>query len=715
MSKIKTILLIVSVALTLSINIKAQDTLSAYHFLEAKNTSPLITIKGEEFRRFPSSNFLDAVNGFFPWVFALKPNANDFIFVVNGFLLTDVNSISLNDIEAVSFCGTSLQGSLYPLSKAGTFYITTRRFTGNKPIISFNSQYNFISSGKRQVTNTTQNGRIEEKETNYNTRYALVNHASLLTGGKKWELYAAAQLDNNALPDGNSRTFSGFQRIYLTDTLLSITKQKNNNFRSFARFNYKPLSNLSIGISGTYFNGTSISNSTSNSYTTDYKQRSTGKSKTTLPYYNGAAFAEWNPLRNLRSHTSFEYTNEHLDDLNERTGNLISYSSGPTSGSFTASDVTGFKSSRSLLRNKTEYSFASSGKIQIGVSNVFSYFNQTIKYQKLSVSQPANGGLPSSSGSEMFSKEKLTSLNPGFHITYNNLFSFNAGFAFLINNGVSKYTAASRSNPYASLMFNVKNLLKLNQHISRFDISVNYDNLNKNNWQNNWLPVNADLSAFSQSINFGAPVFSPNTVFYPNPALEKILLKNKILSVEANAAFLGNKLLAGLAWRELQSESIFINELMVSTGITISAPFKGKEVKHSIAIYAAAAIIDQAQKKWNIRVNILAVPRYSYKFDDKLLPDILLANQQLQIGLQNNFTYKNWFGQLNGLVAVNKKAINTFLLNYLVVGYHYPDNPNKFLRQTSLFVQARNILSSTGSKNYYGYYAYAGAGLNFTF
>jgi len=714
MSKIL-ITLMLSCALASAMNSKAQDSLKSNLSSEISKRPPLITVKGEELRRFPSGNFLDAVNGFFPWVFSLNPNANDFMFVVNGFLLTDINSISLNDIEEVSFCGTSLQGSFYPLTKAGTFYISTRKYNDNNPLISFNSQYNFISSSKRQTVNTTQYGPVYEEETKYKSRYALTNHASVLTGGKKWELYASAQLDNTALPVNDTRIFSRYQGITRIDTLLAAAKQQSNNFRSFARLNYKPANTLALGISGTYYNGTANNNSNSTSYTPDYKRINTGNSKTTLPYFNGAAFVDWQPLHNLSSHTSFEYTNEYLDYLNDGEGTLSSYSTSTNSGSFSANDIKSLKSSRSLLRNKTEYIFSSAGKLQAGVSNVFSYFNQTIKYHQQSVFQPANGGFPSSGGSDMFLKERLTSINPGFSISYNELVSLNAGFAFLINKGVSKYTTASRSNPYAALLFDVQKLLKLEKQFSRFDVTINYDNLNKNTSQMNWLPGGENLSLLQPSAAIGLSGFGFGTSVIPNPSLNNILLKNSMLSVEANTGFLSNRLSVGLAWRLMQSESIYYEQNNFPGGGGITIPLKGKQVQHSIAIYAAAAIIDQPQKKWKLRFNVLSIPRYNYIFDYKARPDIVLANQQVQLGLQNNFTYKNWFGQLNGLVAVNKKAINTFLLNYVTVGYQLAEQPKNFLKQTSLFLQARNILSSTNAKNTYGYYAYAGAGVNFTF
>ena len=125
----KKFLLCSTLALWISVSLIAQDSTSSQQpgASSLYSAAPLITIKGEEIRRFPSNNFLDAVNGLFPWVFSLTPNREDFLFVVNGFLLTDVNSLSLNDIEEITFTRNNLNGGLYPFSRDGTFFITMKK------------------------------------------------------------------------------------------------------------------------------------------------------------------------------------------------------------------------------------------------------------------------------------------------------------------------------------------------------------------------------------------------------------------------------------------------------------------------------------------------------------------------------------------------------------------------------------------------------------
>jgi hypothetical protein len=78
-------------------------------------------VKGDEIRRFPSIDFLQAVNGLFPWVFSQQPNPNEFLFVVDGFILTDINSISPMTLTRSYSLRDNAYGTLFPFSCAGTF------------------------------------------------------------------------------------------------------------------------------------------------------------------------------------------------------------------------------------------------------------------------------------------------------------------------------------------------------------------------------------------------------------------------------------------------------------------------------------------------------------------------------------------------------------------------------------------------------------------
>ncbi len=51
----------------------AQDSTLENDATPWQKPQQLMVVKGEEFRRFPSGNFLDALNGVFPWVFSQHP------------------------------------------------------------------------------------------------------------------------------------------------------------------------------------------------------------------------------------------------------------------------------------------------------------------------------------------------------------------------------------------------------------------------------------------------------------------------------------------------------------------------------------------------------------------------------------------------------------------------------------------------------------------
>ncbi|MEP7108642.1 MAG: hypothetical protein ABI760_11680 [Ferruginibacter sp.] len=671
----------------------------------------LIIIKGEEFRRFPSGSFLDAVNGLFPWVFSLAADANNFLFVVNGFLTPDINSISLYDIEEVSFMRNNLNGSLYPFSKAGTFYITTHKFAAGKAVFSFNTQYNIIRDKDGYMPSTTTGGIARTQSSKNKVGYLLSTHASALAGGKKWELYVSAQLDKLTTPKGRNTTVSTYTGINLKDSTLINSIQKQLNFRSFAQFSYRFSSKLQFGITGSYFHGTTNRDTTSSGYYTDGTVNAVNEIRSTLPFYHTGAFGYWAPLPKLSIRVSIEYAADRLNDNNEYVANILGFGNPDHTSTSTAETV--LHSNRFLLRNELKYNFISGPKFQSGFSTVFSYLQQKQNYNYSAVSKDGYGGT-AARGSTINVGQKLTSLNPGFYFSLHKIFSGYAGYAFLLNKGISRFTAASKSNPYAGIVFDIKNIFNAGDKLNRFDLSLEYGDLTRNNANNNWLPAVANPSQFFPSpvLGFTISPFNPST--FPNSSLANIFLKNRLITIQVNTALFNNRLAVGAEWSKLQSEYIY-NYLTNFGGSVFSVNVKDKESQKGAAAYLAAKMIDQPAIAWTIRLNVLFLPPAGFQLNATINPAIISLKDQFQAGLQNKVSYKKWYAQLNGLMALNNKKVNSFLLNYLLAGYGFSGESNRLLNKVSLFVQARNLISSGPSKDYYGYFTYGGAGISLIF
>jgi hypothetical protein len=704
------ILSLIAIALFVGECVASQDTLLLQNSRTPNphSPAPLIVVKGDEIRRFPGTNFMDAVNGLFPWVSSLSPDANEFLFVVNGFVLPDINSLSLNDIEEVTFVKNDLNGRLFPFSRAGTFYVTTRKHTGAKATINFNSQYNAVwQQNNRNGQNVTTSPVITSKQ-NFDNKagHLLSNQSSLLAGGNKWELYLSAQLDQSAGPTNASTTISTNQ-LNRKDTSVYNARDRFLNVRSFAQFIYRSSATLEFGITGSYFHGDLQQNRTQADYNPTGSFTGAYRSKSVLPYYHGGAFINWQPLKNLSNRVSAEYANDELteDGSNQTIGTSTAFPS-----------ITSVKTSRALLKNKRlllrdelKYNFVTNSRIRAGVSTVFSYLDQEpdFAYNEF---MTTTGGAASASGSTMHYKQKLTSLNPAFYFSYNNILSAYGGYAFLLNKDISKASSSDRSNPYAGLVFDFKQMTRSTK-ISRLDLSLTYADMARNNANNYWLPGIANAAQFfpSSIMSFGTsiPVFS-----IPNPSLANIILKNRLAAVEANAGFKNNKLLIGAAYNELRSDFIYLYNFSFG-GVNSVMALRAIEKKHGVSGYVAAKLIDKQSKSWLLRFNAL-LSNADYDLQNNNVPSIKLKDE-FQAGLQNHFTYKKWYGQVNGLMQLNDNTVNTFILNYLLVGYNFSGRKSNMMNKVSIFAHARNLLASSSSRNYYHYYSYGGAGINLTF
>lgn len=251
----KKFLLCFTLVLGISFLLTAQDSVSLKHSSSSNpySAAPLITIKGEDIRRFPSNNFLDAVNGLLPWVFYLTPNSNDFLFVVNGFLLMDVNNISLNDIEDVTFKRNNLNGGLYPFSRAGTFFITLKKASEYKPLFSFNSQYNTASNNDGVTAFVQRPGSMVNESNKNKAGHLFSTHGSMQAAGKKWNLYVSAQLDQSAVPTTDKNINVSYTYSDQKDSSRFFESQRQLNIRSFAQFTYRLSAAVNVGIYGSYF------------------------------------------------------------------------------------------------------------------------------------------------------------------------------------------------------------------------------------------------------------------------------------------------------------------------------------------------------------------------------------------------------------------------------------------------------------------------------
>jgi hypothetical protein len=703
-----------------SLHIFSQDSLHSKNNTEYKNiypASPLIVIKGDEIRRFPSTNFLDAVNGLFPWVLSETPDPNNFLFVLNGYLLPDINGLSLEDIDEIVFTRNNLNGDLYPLSRAGIFYIKTKITNNNKPEINFNSQYNTVWNKNAQVLPAVSlfPGYSMENHIMNKPGHFFRNQLSLAAGGKKLHLYTSLQLDAIQEPHLYQKRFIEPTGLY-SDTTESNLKTRTTHLKAFLNLGYNFTDKLNAGISANYFNGQRKENSEWTDYLGYYSSYYITQSKTPLPYYYIGSFINWNLLHNLRNKFSFEYSDNSFNYT--QTTELKSYLNGILNLQRTTITTTNPYNKNYLFRNQSEYDIFSKGRFRSGAATIFSYVHNKF-FSESTTAQIQNGSLFSLSRSMRSEMGKTTILNPSIHFSYDNLFSGYAGYAFLLNKGISRYSKSSRSNPYAGFSVNLKNALKI-KAANRLDLCFNYGDLTENNSNNYWLSsFNPDeFSTSSQVYGFS------QLIFIPNPSLQFILLKNKLLGTQINSGFLNDRILAGAEWTSLELQRLFLVSVPLGGNMNGYTVVSGKEKETGFTIYMAGKLIDKREMHWDTRFNLL-FPRVRYEINGVQPFETRPVNYILQAGIQNKFRFREFNIQANvsygfdrkyyvpefNQILVQKK-FNEFILNYLLFSYDLSNSKNPVLRNLGIFIQGRNLLSSKKAKEYYRYNSYGGVGIN---
>ena|SRR5258706_10006613 len=154
-------------------------------------------------------------------------------------------------------------------------------------------------------------------------------------------------------------------------------------------------------------------------------------------------------------------------------------------------------------------------------------------------------------------------------------------------------------------------------------------------------------------------------------------------------------------------------------------PVLGKETQTGTSCYIAGKLIDKPRKQWDMRINVLFPHVKNSLSDGSTPPSNVPVNYTAQAGWQNRFRLGEFYIQANALFGLNrksytypngftpvKKEFDEIVLNYLLIGYDLAVLKKPVLKDLSVFVQARNLLSSNQTKDYYRYDSYAGIGIN---
>ena len=654
---------------------------------------------------------MDAVDGLYPWLFSTYTNANDFIFVLNGFLLTDINAISLNDIEEIVFSREQLYGSQIPFSRAGTFFIKTRTAL-SKFEININSQYNHAWNKEKYVTangfRLSSNSNIPENNSDNKPGHYFSNHVSLAHHGKRASVYFSAQLNSHKFPEIHQ--FTIFQ-YGLPDTIVATTLVKNPDQRLFFNFTYKFSEKVDVGVTANYSHSNIVQDTIYSSYFMGSKADVKINSQSPLNYYHAGAFINYRPFKNLSNTFWFEYGYDTITTKYQSVTSFINSSGQPVEA--TENTLIKPESKRYLIRDQLSYNFARTKKFYGDLSMAFLYLRHDVQQDRTTIRR--NNGNLSANGAWYLSKEKIASLNPTLNIVFQKMISAYVGANMLIGKKTYKYVEKKdKISFYGGLTTDFAQLVNQGTMFGDFSLSFHYADLPQNQSNDQWL-----------GYEFDPYQSSPQSVFYSSlvstsPFLISIQ-KHRLITVRLNATSHNHRFQFITEWSHHKIERNFAVPFFPSQYYLVP----GTETQKGLSFQFSGKIIEKTRFKYKTSFSLL--------FPDTKLdltginPVETVDKSTLRAGWQNRIDYGDFFFQMNVLLDIDHayyrsnvyppKAdkYNDICVNYLLLGY-MPEIKNKSLfKDLTVFVQARNPFISKQLKQHYDFNYYGGAGVNVRF
>lgn len=684
-----------------------------------------ITINGDDIRRFPSTSFMDAVNGLFPWVFSPRPDPNDFLFVVNGYLFTDIDGMSLNDIEDVRFTRHNLHGGLFPFSKAGIFFIRTKQAAKGGLQVHFNTQYNIAWNKERfappgsfglRYTDYTTDNRSSNRPGHLSS-----HHLSLGKRGEKLGFNFSAQLNTSRPTEIRQytqvKTTSGPPGY--ADTIESTTVVKAPDQRLWANLTYKLCDKLDAGITGGYSRNRTDLDTASQLRFYYGGDTTVFNSLTKTDFYLAGGYINYRPLRNLINTFSVEHAYNEMKSEGTRTSYYVAFSGPPSN----ISENTGrhADSKRFVIRDQLKYSFLQRSKFTADVSFTFMHMWRQVSMSENRV-VTRNGSLMGTSGFWYRIEEKAASLNPALHFSWNRIVSGYAGVARLIGKkNFENIQDKDKYNFYSGLHLDFSELLPGKKAPIHPGLSFTYANTGRNNSNDQWLSSSNMPGQFS-------PVSHFEWIHVSSNPFRAGIAKNELISIRLYAGFRGNRYQFISEWSRLKKEDNYIVQVGGFPGSPVFyVAIPGTEEQKGLSFALIGKLIDKTPLSLRTSLNVL-------------LPDTKLEQAATQsgitpyesaarIGMQNRLDYKKFFFQLNALYDMDRvhyrydpntlrylsEKQNDFNLNYIILGYGLATTAGRTIKSVTVFAQARNVVVSKKLKDAFNYDHYAGLGVNIDF
>lgn len=656
--------------------------------------NPVFIIKGEDIRRFPTLNFLEAVNGLFPWVFSFEPNANDFLFVVDGNILADINAISLYNIEEVAFVRGGLEAGNYPFAKRGSFIIRTKsksasasfEFNANTGLVYLKngSPFRFVNSAFYRYDSARSKG----VQQNYQLSYS----------GKKGK--ASYFLSGNFAHDQNPPVF--LQQVGPTVTDTFNYKQRVNVARFYAATAVPILPSLLFDFQG-IADVQRAKIYSSSSYT---QGNFLTVKNSVLPerYYTLYSSLNWTINKSFSNKFSFAYSNN-----NERT-KMESTTTSDLPDLVTGSTTDTSKVKRGYIESNTAYESAGNRtwKIKAGLLLRYNFLHFRKGHLGLIF---VNDQLNSTEGSIYRDRVKIITGVPYITLNFKNLLSLYGGLQLFVRDlefGRWGVKNGSKRLPYGGAVFSVMNLFSQKKVMNRFDLGINYSVRNNN------------LTDYYRLEKKETPdQLTPAFVYTPDR--QDDFLKDKIFSVQATAGFLEDRFMIGTEWFKGKDGRYFALSIPTAPGPSVIYVPGDVDTK-GISVFGKAQLLQSKNYSWSIRANAVK--------QDRKIPYNLTQREiyyPVAVGLQNSLSIGDFFAQMTTVMGFDKEIVlytsgfpgpsekvDDLSVSHILLGYKLSLN-KKWISDMQVFAQAKNIIASKTKRSYEEWPRYIGMGLNVVF
>ncbi len=645
--------------------------------------APFFRLTEKDLAHLPFVSIMEVLNARFPFVFADPPSTSMYTFLVDGHLVLNPNAINISQIESVEFYPVSLDAGSGSLSSRGTFVIATKRLRPGNERFNVRSQTGMMFLADKTFGSSTRKGIQNEVFTHQEVAYSF--------NKKKFEFNVAGSFTKTGLPT--------FQFTEAT----SLSNQSHDLFRQrlslFAAYRASEKLRFSLAFLGTVQQQNSAGGT--EYFFPQYKYESNAENDQS---YGGATIGVEYNTRPVSNSLQVEYS--HLKSTADAQYKI--FYSPPSNNRQQDDDLTG-KLSRLAVVNTTKGTIYTSGLTRFGWQMILRYHESKSKINLSSVMGPPSGP-PTAFSTAMFKgSERTLAIMPSIGVDLKNQLFIQAGVVFdTWKNSAYLDPKKELVLPYGDIRWvaPLKDGAVSSLHLfSTFGKSMQFNHRN-------------DALDLYNSPGVVAPILGP-VITYGEPA-------------------------PGYNWVTGVKAGFFKNWILFSVNYLRGNGFPGL----TRPIPMGGSVLEYPEVKRNgVSVDLQATIGNTKAFSGKFRTMLFYDRIELKEGSArrynaNPFLNDEFSPQWRGCVSLDASTGNFFMqvqgllrfrdviygntqpgaepkpesnngLTFLVVGYSFPLNPSKPVKQLDISLQTKNLLmmKAYNADLYYGS-RYIGVGMN---